>query len=454
MARIIIDAGHGGTARTGNSSAYGSRGPSGLLEKDVTLDIARQVVARLGGDAALTRTGDANLSLGARAAHASRDGADVFVSIHANSGPPEMSGPETWVHPAAGADSHRLAGGIQRSLDRLAGRYGGSAESRRGPMAVLSPGALGRRTSACLVEVDYLTNPRGERRLGDPGERAAIGAVIAGAIREHIGRAAWAEAASAPAEAAISSFAGRSGSSVWHASLTRADVAARLRALIADPQLVNQGNLNVCGPAAFFHLWLRRDPRAAVEYAISLFETGSGSIGSLTIEPGGDLKAQDYGSVARSSTPSADWMMLSALRDWENDFADFEGSPDEDAAGITTPAELAMWMRACGAYHSVDDEGNWVLSKGLAHALALAPTASRDVIILINANIIASAASGRKKSLIDSFPNHYVRLLDPLTRSGGDVTFRYWTWGNPPATATVPEPTFESNYYGSITGHV
>jgi N-acetylmuramoyl-L-alanine amidase/V8-like Glu-specific endopeptidase len=186
MARIVIDAGHGGTARAGNSSAYGSRGPSGILEKDVTLDIARQVVARLGGDAALTRTGDANLSLGARAAHASRGGADVFVSIHANSGPPEMSGPETWVHPAAGADSHRLAGGIQRSLERLAGRYGGSAESRRGPMAVLSPAALGRRTSACLVEVDYLTNPRGEQRLGDPGERAAIGAAIAGAIREHI----------------------------------------------------------------------------------------------------------------------------------------------------------------------------------------------------------------------------------------------------------------------------
>jgi N-acetylmuramoyl-L-alanine amidase/V8-like Glu-specific endopeptidase len=187
MARIIIDAGHGGSARAGNSSAYGSRGPSGLLEKDVTLDIARHVVARLGGDAALTRQGDLNLPLGVRAAHAARDGADVFVSIHANSGPPEMAGPETWVHPDAGADSHQLAGGIQRALERLAGRYGGSAESRRGPMAVLSPGVLGRRTAACLVEVDYLSNPRGEQRLGDPGERATIGAAIAGAIREHVG---------------------------------------------------------------------------------------------------------------------------------------------------------------------------------------------------------------------------------------------------------------------------
>src|SRR5688572_3113360 len=125
MPRIIIDAGHGGSARAGNSSAFGSRSPSGLLEKDVTLDIARHVVRRLGGDAALTRTDDRNLSIGARAATAARDGADVFVSIHANSGPAELAGAETWVHPDAGGESHQLASGIQRALDRLGGRYGG-----------------------------------------------------------------------------------------------------------------------------------------------------------------------------------------------------------------------------------------------------------------------------------------------------------------------------------------
>jgi N-acetylmuramoyl-L-alanine amidase len=187
MARIIIDAGHGGSARAGNSSAYGSRGPSGLLEKDVTLDIARHVVARLGNGATLTRTGDNNLPLGSRAASASRDGADVFVSIHANSGPPEMAGPETWIHPDATARSGALGGGIQRALERLAGRYGGSTESRRGPMAVLNPSVIGRRTAACLVEVDYLSNPHGERRLGDPRQRAAIGTAIAGAIQEYVG---------------------------------------------------------------------------------------------------------------------------------------------------------------------------------------------------------------------------------------------------------------------------
>lgn len=186
MTRIIIDAGHGGTNRVGNSSAFGGRSASGLLEKDVTLDIARAVVGRLGGKAALTRTGDANLSLGARAAAAARDGADVFVSIHANSGPPEAGGAETWVHPDAGPGSRELAAGVQRALDRLGGRYGGAAETRSGQMAVLHPSAVGRGTDACLVEVDYLTNPRGAERLGDPRQRAAIGAAIAEAISQHV----------------------------------------------------------------------------------------------------------------------------------------------------------------------------------------------------------------------------------------------------------------------------
>ena len=190
MTRIIIDAGHGGTRRIGNSSAYGGQAPGGLLEKDVTLDIARAVVGRLGGGAALTRAADGNLSLGARAAMAARSGAEVFVSIHANSGPPESTGAETWVHPEAAPGSRALAKGVQQSLDRLAGRYGGAAEPHAGQMAVLSPAAVGRRTDACLVEVDYLSNPRGAARLGDPRQRAAIGAAIADAIQAHLGNGA------------------------------------------------------------------------------------------------------------------------------------------------------------------------------------------------------------------------------------------------------------------------
>jgi hypothetical protein len=75
--------------------------------------------------------------------------------------------------------------------------------------------------------------------------------------------------------------------------------------------------------------------------------------------------------------------------------------------------------------------------------------------MLINANIIAAAAVGRKKKLVDSFPNHFIQLLSPVTTTpAGKIAFDYWTWGNPPAHIEVDRSTFDSNYYGAVTGNV
>ncbi|MDE2234713.1 MAG: N-acetylmuramoyl-L-alanine amidase [Gammaproteobacteria bacterium] len=76
---VAIDAGHGGIDS-------GARGPHGILEKTITLQIARRLAALVarhpGFKPFLTRTGDYYLSLRqridlARAAHA-----DIFISIH------------------------------------------------------------------------------------------------------------------------------------------------------------------------------------------------------------------------------------------------------------------------------------------------------------------------------------------------------------------------------------
>lgn len=184
MTRIVIDPGHGGTNDHGKSTAYGARGPGGTLEKHVTLEVARQVVARLGGDATLTRNANRNLSLKERAAQAS--GADVFVSLHADRGGRDRLGPETWVHPAAGAGSRALAASVQQAL--VGGPRLGAPEPLAADLAVINPAVIGARTDACLVELDDLPDPGGERRLRDAGHRARLGAAIADAIRQHVGR--------------------------------------------------------------------------------------------------------------------------------------------------------------------------------------------------------------------------------------------------------------------------
>lgn len=79
---VVVDAGHGG-------EDTGARGPGGVLEKNVTLAIARNLAEELnkvpGVRAMLTRDADFFIPLRQRYEIAEKAKADVFVSIHCNS---------------------------------------------------------------------------------------------------------------------------------------------------------------------------------------------------------------------------------------------------------------------------------------------------------------------------------------------------------------------------------
>jgi N-acetylmuramoyl-L-alanine amidase len=81
LRRVAIDPGHGG-------NDAGAVGPTGLKEKDVTLDIAHRVAPllahELGVETLLTRDSDVYVPLDLRAARANAFHADLFVSIHCN----------------------------------------------------------------------------------------------------------------------------------------------------------------------------------------------------------------------------------------------------------------------------------------------------------------------------------------------------------------------------------
>jgi N-acetylmuramoyl-L-alanine amidase len=80
ISRIVIDAGHGG-------HDPGARA-NGLSEAELVLDVARRLAKLLqtqpGFDVVLTRDRDVFIPLEERTAIANREGADLFLSIHAN----------------------------------------------------------------------------------------------------------------------------------------------------------------------------------------------------------------------------------------------------------------------------------------------------------------------------------------------------------------------------------
>ena len=83
IGRIVIDAGHGG-------HDTGTIGPTGLMEKDICLDVALRlgkiIHQRLpGAEVVYTRSDDTFIPLEERTRVANESKADLFISIHANS---------------------------------------------------------------------------------------------------------------------------------------------------------------------------------------------------------------------------------------------------------------------------------------------------------------------------------------------------------------------------------
>jgi len=169
---VIIDAGHGG-----KDSGAGSR-TTGQQEKNLTLDMAKRIRAELGGgfNSILMRSDDTFVELDDRVARANQHGDAILVSMHFNSGPPSLCGPETYYWRV---DSHGLAVRLQRAMAQVSpGQSGNRGLVRRRLRLTRNP-----EIPCVLMEGGYLSNPAEARLIASPDYRQRLAAAIAAAIR-------------------------------------------------------------------------------------------------------------------------------------------------------------------------------------------------------------------------------------------------------------------------------
>lgn len=193
---LAIDAGHGGRDRGTENREHGWQ------EKVVVLDLAQRLARQLGARGRrvmLTRTDDTFIPLDERPARAHAAGADLFVSLHVNAGPPLVTGVETFVLPPVGQpataraevlqDDHVVLPGNAQDADNsrlgylLQDRLRRSVATpdrglRRARFAVLRP----LRCPGALIEAGFLSNPEEGRRLASPDYREHLAARLADAL--------------------------------------------------------------------------------------------------------------------------------------------------------------------------------------------------------------------------------------------------------------------------------
>ena len=218
---IAVDAGHGGVDP-------GASGRRGTREKDVVLEVAKILAARInqetGMRAVLTRDGDYFISLQERTRRARRAKADLFVSIHADSiANPDVSGSSVYVLSERGATSEAarwlaerenaadLMGGVKlddkdptlanvlmdlsqtasisssmiaadivlKSLDRI-GEVRKPRVQQAGFVVLKSPDI-----PSMLVETAFISNREDERKLTTPAHRTKLAHAIFAGIEQY-----------------------------------------------------------------------------------------------------------------------------------------------------------------------------------------------------------------------------------------------------------------------------
>ena len=196
---VVIDPGHGGKDSGAKSLANGE------YEKNYALDCSRRLQRLLeaaGWQVIMTRTNDTYLTLPERVAIADRAKADLFLSLHFNSGTGNgaQAGVETFCltprgmpstllretsddpreqHPNNAFDdlNFYLATRVHRSV--LAATGAGDRGVRRARfMGVLR----GQNRPAVLIEAGYLTNQAEARKVATPAYRQSIAEGIAKAL--------------------------------------------------------------------------------------------------------------------------------------------------------------------------------------------------------------------------------------------------------------------------------
>jgi N-acetylmuramoyl-L-alanine amidase len=171
---VFIDPGHGG-------KDPGAIGLGGVQEKQVIMPISQYVAQYLeqqGVRVLMARTSDYFVSLQGRTDMANRAGADLFVSIHANSmgkGRPDVNGFEIYYYGSPGL-SQAIHRHVIRSMDIK------DRGVRKARFYVLR----NSRMPSTLVETGFLTGAEDNPKLTNPAFQQQMAQAIARGILEYL----------------------------------------------------------------------------------------------------------------------------------------------------------------------------------------------------------------------------------------------------------------------------
>ncbi len=256
------------------------------------------------------------------------------------------------------------------------------------------------------------------------------------------------------------------------------------------PSVVNQQETVLCGAAGIVSAHFKTDPVQAVNFAIDLVETGSGTLRQYLISPNGHVREEP--PPERFKMAQVDWVLLASLRYHFEPLAALIGIFSAEAADplrqLTKPGLLFSTLTRMG-YSTIEDRtfgldgfststkiasaitregmhGQSESSRGEANLQKAAADVALGKLVFLwsygqltektplrvkNAAFPAATNAHQLQPVVDSigFPALHWTLVRKLDVLPSNVRIRHYSWGNA-REASFPKADFLRVYQGHV----
>ena len=201
-------------------------------------------------------------------------------------------------------------------------------------------------------------------------------------------------------------------------SLSWDEVAKGAAERVYRPSLIDQATLGICGPAAALNASAERN---AVDYVLDVIVTFTDGTAAGT-----KVNKTLLAKAAPAGMAQVDFMLLAAMEDVTNTVFEYHGEAGWREGKTTGDVETLLQKFAGCVKTTTYSCFYWGEMDAAKQTNDLLSKHGKDVVVVIflNADLL------NKKKTDDTDPNHFIRVLSPMSISATDVKLDAFTWGS------------------------
>jgi RHS repeat-associated protein len=242
----------------------------------------------------------------------------------------------------------------------------------------------------------------------------------------------------------IDEFKNNENTSSVFENISKDDFVTSLQDILNNPESIDQSRTNLCGIATACKAAIEYNPEEFVAMALSIYQTGEYSNGSITYTANNDL----FDNSKSNGLGAAEFVIMTTLRNSLN-VLPYDPTNDNGTSGFTYPGDVDnILIKGMSMKKTTNTDWSSSLTNGasLIGGITKAVDAGHIVVLTVNTSQFMGNSSW---SVI---PDHYIQITGVTENSDGTVNVSWWSWGSQqtPIKMTKDQLYSSTYFYGSF----